>query len=116
MPQKAPSKKKRGSIQNTIIQLETQLDNLKYSEKQAIQYTHWTPAQFDEMDYFELNDIMAAEYTETVNDFQVANNLSDQELAERHTSRDRLARQAGRMSLQEAIAHVKSNQAKKGGK
>lgn len=122
-PRKAPAKsdkKAKGRLANTVIQLQTQLDNLKYAEKQAIQYTHWTPAQYDEMDYFELNDIMSAEYTETIDDLQVGHNLSDEQLGKMHTSRSALNRQAGRLSLDEAISKVeqyKKNQelSKKGG-
>lgn len=87
--------------------MQTQLDNLKYAEKQAIQYTHWTPQQYDEMDYFELNDIMSAEYTETIDDLQVGHDLSDEQLDKMHTNRSALNRQAGRLSLDEAISKVK---------
>lgn len=104
---------------NTVIQLQTQLDNLLYAEKQAIQYTHWTPEQFDQMDYFELNEIMSSEYTETIDDLQVGHDLTGEQLSKMHTTKDRLNHQAGRLSLNEAIQKVKqykeNQQSKKGG-
>ncbi|UXE90210.1 hypothetical protein [Limosilactobacillus reuteri] len=120
-PQKAPKadKKAKSRLANTVIQLQTQLDNLLYAEKQAIQYTHWTPEQFDDMDYFELNEIMSSEYTETIDDLQVGHNLSNEDLSKMHTNKQRLNHEAGRLSLNEAIQKVKqykaNQQSQKGG-
>ncbi|PEG89563.1 hypothetical protein CP358_01180 [Lactobacillus sp. UMNPBX7] len=112
-------KKAKSRLANTVIQLQTQLDNLLYAEKNAIQYTHWTPAQFDDMDYFELNEIMSSEYTETIDDLQVGHNLSNEDLSKMHTTKDRLNHEAGRLSLNEAIQKVKqykaNQQSQKGG-
>ena len=121
-PRKATTKvdkKAKSRLANTVIQLQTQLDNLLYAEKQAIQYTHWTPEQFDQMDYFELNEIMSSEYTETIDDLQVGHDLSNEDLSKMHTTKDRLNHQAGRLSLNKAIQKVKqykaNQQSKKGG-
>lgn len=121
-PRKATTKadkKAKSRLANTVIQLQTQLDNLLYAEKQAIQYTHWTPEQFDQMDYFELNEIMSSEYTETIDDLQVGHDLTGEQLSKMHTTKDRLNHQAGRLSLNEAIQKVKqykaNQQSQKGG-
>lgn len=70
---------------------------------------HWTPDQFDSADFFELNRIMTAEKVETADDFRAGGSLTDQQLAERHTNRNKLREQAGVKSLAALVQKHKAS-------
>lgn len=101
-------KKVRSNLRDNVLLLQDQLDNFYYNEQQTLVRLHWTPQQFDDADFFELNKIMSAEKVDSVSDFRAGGSLTDEELAERHTSRSKLREQAGVKSLSEIIAKRKA--------
>ena len=107
-----PNERRKAKIKmdNTVIKLQNQIDTLMFAEKQALQIMHWTPVDYDDMDFFELQDIMSAEEVETAGSIKPAGDLTDSELAERHTSRSKLRKEAGIQTLSEAIARAKAKQ------
>lgn len=93
---------------NIKLELDAEIDNFYYYEKQSLMLMHWTPEQFDNTDYFELMRIMNAEKSETAEDLQPGNNLSDEELAKRHTSRQQLRKQSGLVDLSALVEKRKA--------
>lgn len=59
----SPTTRQR-QIKKTIHDLENQLEDINYAEQQALKYWHWTPSQYDNEDYFEVNTVLAAKPAE----------------------------------------------------
>lgn len=94
-------------LKNTQLLLQDQLDAFYYNEQQCMLRMTWDTETFDNQDFFELNKVMSAEKVDTISDFQTGAGLSDGELLERHTSREKLEKQAGMQSIAGAIQHHK---------
>lgn len=55
---------RRRRTKKLIHDIENHLEDIKFAEKQALKYWHWTPSQYDNEDFFEVNEILAAKPAE----------------------------------------------------
>lgn len=105
------SKKNKTTSSNLYYTLKAQVENLKYAEQQALVHMHWTVDDYDNADYFDLNDILRAQPVNDPASLLPGSSMSDQDLQDQHITRARFLHESGGMSLSD----LHHNQVQKGG-
>ncbi|WP_229408655.1 hypothetical protein [Limosilactobacillus reuteri] len=72
---------------------------------------HWTVDEYDNADYFDLNDILRAQPVNDPASLLPGSSMSDKDLQDQHITRARFLHESGGMSLSD----LHHNQVQKGG-
>lgn len=113
---KCPVKDRKNKLSRDIAALETQLENLKYAAGQAMTELHYSLKDFDDEDYFEMNDVLNANHIANPAELLPGAGLSAEEMAEKGISKQRLLKESGGLNLNDLINQAKQKKSNsKGG-